>query len=302
MVEFLRPRPTGRAADVEETEFMQTSTPEQPGLRPRPRRPALTNRRWYEQVRVDDPAFVSRPAQLVTFDNPAFEDDISLEFANDVDEVLQAPDPDFRGVVRLGRPEVSRLPTGRVRVSRLGQKANMKTRSGAVLGAQTHFFHDLSSIRAEDSIPLTVFGEASGESSIAQPLAETGFSSGSRPILVDPDLDVVFIDDPSEPVPDEVLMDEYEEVGSSARLIVTTDSEANVVFMPEFLRPPFMFPDAGGSGIHVVYPANDSGIPAINPDVHPEVIIDFMSYDYNLHPSLFGKLKRRRRRKQIFVY
>uniref|UniRef100_A0AAU6S4W5 Minor capsid protein L2 n=1 Tax=Rhinolophus ferrumequinum papillomavirus 2 TaxID=3140014 RepID=A0AAU6S4W5_9PAPI len=297
MVEFLRPEPTGRLE--EETEFT-TSTPDAP---PRGRRPALTNRRWYEQVQVADPAFLSRPATLVTFENPAFEDDVTLQFEMDVDEVLQAPDPDFRGVVRLGRPEYSRLGSGRLRVSRLGQKANMKTRSGAVLGAQTHFYQDLSSITEGESIPLTVFGETSGESSFAQPLNETGFTNGSRPILVDPDLEVVFIEDSSHPVPDETLLDEYEDVSSNARLIMTTDTDlmqSRTSIVPEMLRPPFIFPEAGGGGVHIVFPQGDHGNPAIIPEFHPDIVLDLDSFDYYLHPSLTRK--KRRRRKQIFVY
>lgn len=298
LVEFMRPEPTSRVLE-EETEFATTSTPE--GRPPAARRPALTNVRHYQQVRVDDPAFLSSPARLVTFDNPVFEEDVTMEFLQDVDEVLQAPDPDFRDIIRLGRAEATRLPGGRVRVSRVGQRATMKTRSGAVIGPKTHFYKDLSSIANEESIPLTVFGEVSGESSIAQPLAETGLTTGSRPILADPDLDVVFLQSTD---PDETLLDEYEDVGSNAQLIVTMEDnvQPRTSILPEMLRPPFIFPEPGSDGVHVHYPESDHGHPAVNPDVVPHILLDIWSDDYYLHPSLVGKLRRRRRRKQIFVY
>lgn len=309
MVEFMRPAPRPRQLE-EETEFL-TSTPEPPpevraGARPRargrPRRPALTNRRRFEQVPVSDPAFLSRPASLVTFENPAYEEDITIMFENDVDDVLQAPHPDFRDVVRLGRPEVTRLPSGTIRVSRLGERATISTRSGAVIGARTHFYRDLSSIT--EDIPLTVFGEMAGEGAISQPLAETGFSE-TPPVFVDPDLEVIRVDDPSGPVPDEDLLDEIEDVGSNAQLIVTQEEtpigEGPMSIMPEFLRPPFVFPEGAASGgVHVWYPESNDGVPPVNPRVRPFIVLDFDSQDYVLHPSLFPK--RKRRRKQIFVY
>lgn len=308
MVEFMRPAPRPGAPE-EETEFF-TSTPEPPpAVRPRTRgvgrarRPALTNRRHFEQVPVSEPAFLSRPASLVTFENPAFEDDITLTFERDVDEILQAPHADFRDVVRLGRPEMTRLPSGTIRVSRLGERATMSTRSGAIIGSRAHFFKDLSSIADEaESIPLTVFGEMSGEGAISQPLAETGFSD-TPPVFVDPDLEVVRIDDPSWPVPDEELEDTFEEVGSHGRLIVTQEEsimgEGPMSIVPEFLRPPFFFPD---SGVHVAYPESNRGHgqPPVHPKVHPFVVLDRYSLDYILHPSL--RRKRKRRRIQIFVH
>lgn len=309
MVEFLRPEPGPRG--FEETEFI-TSTPEpEPAVRPRVRgrgrggrrRPALTNRRRYEQVAVADPAFLSRPASLVTFENPAFEDDVTLIFERDVDEVLQAPHEDFRDVVRLGRPEMTRLPSGRLRVSRLGERATISTRSGAVIGARTHFFRDLSSIADEESIPLTVFGEQSGQGAISQPLAETGFSSESI-VLADPDLEVIRVDDPSGPVPDEDLIDEFEDVASNAHLIVTEEEdfmgEGTIDIVPQFMRPPFLYPDiASTGGIHVAYPERNHGAPPVYPIGPPHVILDRWSSDYYLHPSLCRR--KRRRRKQIVV-
>lgn len=100
-------------------------------------------------------------------------------------------------------------------------------------------------------------------------------------------------------------MDEYEEVGSSAHLIVTQEEdimgESTVDIVPEFRRPPYLYPDiASTGGIHVHYPESNHGAPDINPVAPPIIVLDRFSFDYYLHPSL--RKKRRRRHKHIFVY
>ncbi|AHJ81406.1 putative late L2 protein [Rhinolophus ferrumequinum papillomavirus 1] len=304
MVEFVRPDPRGARAQYEETDF-STSTPETVPAR---RRPALSNRRRFEQVEVTDRGFLNRPASLVTFENtfenPAFEDDVTLIFERDVDAVLQAPHRDFTDIASLSRPEYTRAPSGRVRVSRVGQKASIRTRSGITIGSRTHFYHDLSSIRPEESIPMVTFAEQSGESTIVQPLAESGFGSTQHAsVFADPELDVVFLD--SDPITEDSMLDEYEDIGSSAQLVIHNEGEDfefidSVSHVPA--RRPSLFPEAVSTkGVHVVYPESNHGTGPVYPNDTPAVYIDPFSADYYLHPSL--RLKRRRRRGQfVYVY
>ncbi|ABU90828.1 L2 [Macaca fascicularis papillomavirus 3b] len=131
-------------------QFNTTSTPI-PGVRP-PARVGLYGRAT-QQVRVVDPAFMTSPARLVTYDNPAYEGvgDASLQFTHP--SIHEVPDPDFLDIVALHRPALTSRK-GTVRFSRLGQRATLQTRSGKRIGAKVHFYHDLSSISPVEDIEL----------------------------------------------------------------------------------------------------------------------------------------------------
>nr|ALT55032.1 L2 [human papillomavirus 73]CAD1813822.1 late protein L2 [human papillomavirus 73]CAD1813952.1 late protein L2 [human papillomavirus 73] len=105
--------------------------------------------RAIQQVKVVDPAFLTTPTRLVTYDNPAFEglQDTTLEFQHS--DLHNAPDSDFLDIVKLHRPALTSRKTG-IRVSRLGQRATLSTRSGKRIGAKVHFYHDISPIPTND--------------------------------------------------------------------------------------------------------------------------------------------------------
>ncbi|ABX56108.1 L2 [Macaca fascicularis papillomavirus 5] len=129
--------------------FNTTSTPI-PGTRV-PARLGLYGRAT-QQVRVVDPAFLTSPARLVTYDNPAYEGvEDTLQFTHP--SIYEAPDPDFLDIVALHRPALTSRK-GAVRFSRLGQRATLKTRSGKQIGARVHFYHDLSSIAPAEEIEM----------------------------------------------------------------------------------------------------------------------------------------------------
>nr|CAB96120.1 L2 [Kappapapillomavirus 2] len=158
--------PPRSEGDFRETSF-STSTPN-------PDRSALRSinlaSRRYQQVQVENPAFLNRPRELVqfenTFDNPAFVDDeqLSLLFEQDLDTVVAAPDPAFQDVVRLSRPSFTQSRAGRVRVSRLGRTLTMQTRSAKAFGPAKHFYYELSSI-AEGPEPDILIPESEQETS-----------------------------------------------------------------------------------------------------------------------------------------
>nr|ALT55000.1 L2 [human papillomavirus 68] len=106
--------------------------------------------RAHQQVRVSNFDFVTHPSSFVTFDNPAFEPvDTTLTY----EPADIAPDPDFLDIVRLHRPALTSR-RGTVRFSRVGKKATMFTRRGTQIGAQVHYYHDISGIAPADSIEL----------------------------------------------------------------------------------------------------------------------------------------------------
>ncbi|ACV32164.1 L2 [Rhesus papillomavirus 1b] len=164
--------------------YNTTSTPI-PGSRA-PARLGLYGRAT-QQVRVVDPAFITTPARLVTYDNPAYEgvDDATLQFSHS--DIHQPPDPDFLDIVALHRPALTSRK-GTVRFSRLGQRATLTTRSGKRIGAKVHFYHDLSPIAPAESIELQplssqgelydIYADVDGQEDVAA-MADTPLNSNS---------------------------------------------------------------------------------------------------------------------------
>ncbi|ABX56099.1 L2 [Macaca fascicularis papillomavirus 8] len=130
--------------------YRSTSTPI-PTSRPRARLGLYG--RAMQQVRVVDPAFMTSPARLITYDNPAYEGlpDESLQFSHE--SIYQPPDPDFLDIVALHRPALASRD-GTVRFSRVGERATIRTRSGKRIGARVHFYHDISSIAGPEEIEM----------------------------------------------------------------------------------------------------------------------------------------------------
>ncbi|AGS08609.1 L2 [Rangifer tarandus papillomavirus 2] len=260
----------------------------------------LYNRRLVQQVRVTRRSFLDRPSSLVRweFDNPAFDDNVSLIFEQDINAVAAAPDPDFQDIIKLGKPVVYERE-GYVRLSRLGQKATISTRSGTTIGSQVHYFTDLSPIPAEE-IPMQTFS-TTDSSIIMQPLAESTIID-----TINSDNAIIFNEE--EPLlaefSDEFLEDPYEEDFSRSRLEVTGDSRRpSIVTIPDSLPPGSVriFVDDFGN---LVSPSGTNPLQPdiLNPDLIPDIIIDFLTPGdtFYLHPSHFKR--RRRRRYQLFFF
>ncbi|AAD24187.1 putative minor capsid protein L2 [human papillomavirus 85] len=131
----------------------------------------------YQQVKITNSDFISRPSTLVTFTNPAYEPiDTTLTFSpQDV-----VPDPDFMDIVRLHRPALTSR-RGTVRFSRLGKKLTMSTRSGKQIGAQVHYYHDIS--------PISHIGESIEMQPLLPDAAVTADTNGLFDIYADTDID-----------------------------------------------------------------------------------------------------------------
>ncbi|QYI89593.1 L2 minor capsid protein [Bos taurus papillomavirus 42] len=260
----------------------------------------LYNRRLVQQVKITDRnTFLKQPSQFVRweFDNPTFDDEsVSLIFQQDVNEISAAPVSEFQDLVKLSRPIFSDTE-GLVRVSRLGQRGTIRTRSGLQIGGHVHYYTDISPIRALEDIEMSTFGEVSGDSIIMQPLGESTFVDAGA---MSETLNEGIIE-----FPENVLDDDYNEDFSHARLEITTSarSRTSIITVQDGIPPgsvKMFINDAEATVTPHYTPSPDSPgkepyVP-IQPADIPDIIINFGegSATFFLHPSLLKKHKHKR--------
>ncbi|UXR08075.1 MAG: L2 protein [Varecia variegata papillomavirus 1] len=244
----------------------------------------LLNPRRYQQIRIADPVFLQRPADLAVFDNPAYDPDVSIELPLQSESPVAAPHTDFADIVHLGRNIFSETAEGRVRVSRVGTRGTVRLRSGLRIGAQVHYYTDMSTIDSIEGIELNTFGEHTGDVSIVQGAVDTAFvdlSAGDTPDLYS----------------EEALLDEPLSDFSESQLVIGGDRETtrNVPAISTTSTAKYFLADVG-DGLIVAYPqesaTNDIILPLPGP---PTVLLDvFSSGDFFLHPSHLRRRKRKR--------
>lgn len=276
--------------NVEDTGFT-TSTPEG---RPQVRgdRGYLYNRRLVQQVEVNEPEFLERPRDLITFENPVFNDqDLTMIFDNELNEITRtppraAPHRDFTDIRYIGKKLFSRVRGGRVRVSRLGKKGTLRTRSGVQIGTHVHYYQDISSILPAEEVELLPLGEVTGTEEVVTgegetPFVEINLNDASDGVL-------------AEPAEDQNML---VELGDDF-----FDSQTNSLPVPD-LRSRSFYPDDivgfGGISIRVDYPrvTGQDIVPSIIPIDTPWVpyhaFHDTVA-DFIFEPCLYGKRKRKR--------
>lgn len=291
----LQELPSRYTFEIEEpTPPRRSSTPiQRPSNVRRGRGPSLTNRRLVQQVQVENPLFLSQPSRLVrfAFDNPVFEEEVTNIFEQDVNEFEEPPDRDFLDVAKLGRPQYSETPAGYVRVSRLGQRQTIRTRSGASIGSQVHFYRDLSTINTEEPIELQLLGQHSGDATIVQgPSAESTF--------IDMDLGVNPISESEEAFSHDLLLDEAVEDFSGSQLVIGNRRSTVSYTVPRFETPrsaSYYVQDT--QGYYVAYPESRNNMEIIYPSPELPVVV-IHTYDstgdFYLHPSLTHKRRKRK--------
>lgn len=178
-----------------------------------------------------------------------------------------------------------------MRVSRAGQRRTIRTRSGAQIGSQVHFYRDLSSIDTEDPIELQLLGQHSGDATIVQGPVESTF------------VDINVDENPLSEISaysDDLLLDEANEDFSGSQLVVGGRRSTSTYTVPHFettRSSSYYVQDT--KGYYVAYPEDrdvSKDIIYPNPDL-PVVIIHTYdtSGDFYLHPSLTKRLKRKRK-------
>lgn len=243
-------------------------------------------RRHIQQTATRNPNLlgdVSRAIQF-GFENPAFDPEVSLQFEQDVSDVTAAPDSDFAGVRRISRPFLTATDNGSVRVSRLGTRGGVRTRSGLIAGQDVHFYYDISPIEHIELPTLRSSTSTVLEPSTQETILEPTVVSAST-------------------FREEDLLDSYNETFNNLHLEVpgaeNSDELTVIPIYNSFSARPIIvsvgdgtFYSAGNSYTgHTILP--DSSIKPIPHDLLVEVYSD----DYNLHPSLF---KRKRKRSDSF--
>lgn len=289
-------------AVMQETLF-RTSTPVREPVAFAPERPpgraprdSIWSRlfgRRVEQIPVMEDIFLTRPQDLVQFDNPAYEQSLSMIFERDVQAVAEAaPDAAFSDVVKLSAPVTTMTTGGRLRLSRLGWRGNIRTRSGIKVGApQSHFYRELSSIAPDEVIEMQPLGEHTGAATVIQGDAETALASYPLP---------GHASDPEGVADDQVLDTDLVTVDLTQPVLgaihETTTVPVVIWRLPEEIP---LFPSDIGGATEVLYPTTNTVplYPLVDPPVpEPAVILNMYGSDYYLHPSLL-----RRRRKHILL-
>ena len=231
------------------------------------------------------PAEFARYTSRFEFENPAFEEDVTIEFENDLAEIEQITTPALSDVRILNRPIYSETADRTVRISRLGQRAGMKTRSGLEIGQRVHFYLDLSDIPRE-SIELNTFGNYSHESTIVDEMLSSTFIN---PFEMPVDTDIFA---------ESELLDPLEEDFRDSHIVVPYLDDEETAIVPTL--PPGLglkvYSDLSETDLLIHYPVQPSNIlipeaPYIPLGPADGVIVD--DNDYFLHPSLYPKKRKR---------
>lgn len=275
-------------AEVSLDNLPRSSTPAQRGnILKRPR--DLYNR-FTKQIPTDTLETIVRPSRQVTFEfeNPAFDDEVSLTFNQDLAEVTAAPNTDFRDIQYLSKPRYSETESGRITYSRLGKRASMQTRSGLVIGERVHFYYNISDIAPAESIELATFGETSHDTIVINTDAESTFINFN---------DIAHLSE------DNLLDENIEDFSNSHLVLSATDEYGDTYTIPTL--PPgagakVFIPDVA-SELNYSFPIDTTSIPSYLPTVPYTPLIPtsvtVVGESYNLHPSL---LKRKRKHKYIY--
>ena len=214
---------------------------------------------------------VSRAIQF-GFENPAFDPEVSLEFEEDLSSLQAAPDPDFTNIRRIGRPILSETPQGTVRVSRLGTRAGVRTRSGTVGAQKVHFYYDVSRIEE-----------------IELPTLSTKIPKRD-PVVIK----TTIVDAANTPINETDLLDDYAEQFNNAHLVFTgTEDEDETAFLPIYSQVFTGFPFTYGRSTASLHPYYTVETLPASP-ILPGIFENGISVDFDLHPSLLPRRKRKR--------
>ena len=248
--------------------------------------------RFVEQVPARDVFVQSRPSVTFEFENPAFTEDVDDVFEKEVKQVAETSSQQYKDVTRLSDIRYSESPKGTVRVSRLGQRPGMTTRSGLQIGRRVHFYTDLSPIPS-DTLELQTLGEFSHESTIVDELTSSTFINPfEQPISGS----LEFSED--------ILLDTLNENFADSHIVLTTtDTEGDTLDIPTL--PPGVtvriYATDYANSLNVFYPVS-STTSILYPDtpivpLHPSTDVTVIYNDYDLHPSFV----RRKRKRPSFV-
>ena len=241
--------------------------------------------RYTVQLPTEQVLNVTTPRVTFEFENPAFEAEVTNVFQKEV-QALATP-RDLEDIVTLSDIRLSQLPERTIRVSRLGHRLGMTTRSGLQIGQQVHLYYDLSPLPT-DNIELQTIAEFSNQSSIIDELTTSSFIN----IFEQPIGASEFSED--------TLIDTLEESFTGHIIITTTDTageSSDIPLLPPNFSVKVFIPDYG-TDILVFHPVSNSSdleIPTTPyTPLEPSYSINVDGSDYDLHPSFLPKKRKRK--------
>lgn len=241
--------------------------------------------RFVQQVPTSQQQLIGENIRASTseFENPAFTDDISSLFKQDIQEVATSSNLKYLSDIQL-----TETPQRTIRFSRLAQKPGMTTRSGLEIGQRVHLYFDLSPI-APESIEMAPLGEFSHESTWVDGLATSSFINPFENAI--------------NGFSDDMLLDTLDEDFSSSHLLLTATSTGDDNIEIPSLPPGIglnVYANTLNSSIFVNHAAIDT-TDVIVPDspftpLQPAYEADVVFETFDLHPSL----RRRKRKRSSF--
>ena len=171
-----------------------------------------------------------------------------------------------------------------------GTRATIRTRSGAQIGSQVHFYRDLSSINTEDPIELQLLGQHSGDASIVQGPVESTF--------IDVNVSENPLSESVEAFSDDLLLDEAVEDFSGSQLVIGNRRSTTSYTVPRFETTrsgSYYVQDT--KGYYVAYPESRNNAEIIYPT--PDIpVVEIHTHDntgdFYLHPSLRWRKRKRK--------
>lgn len=241
--------------------------------------------RFVEQVPTSSADLFSWSSRPTTFEfeNPAFDDVVAEEFRRELESVSN--EAEALPTQFIGSPRLSELPDQTVRISRLGRRPGITTRSGLQIGQKIHYYHDFSPI--QETIELQPVGEYSNEATVVDELATSSFINPFENAI--------------NGFSDEQLLDTFDEDFTQTHLVVIGGVRDDIE-MPSLatnfkINMLVNLPDSSILNNTTGLPMSPINIPSdTNIPIVPGFDVDVDVGDFNIHPSLL----RRKRKRSMF--
>nr|AYA93875.1 MAG: L2 protein [Human papillomavirus] len=248
--------------------------------------------RYTEQVPVQYPEFLGQVSRLAQFEyiNPAFDPEVSVTFERDLQAIESAPVPEFQDIRRLSRPYFAETADRAVRVSRLGARGTVVTRSGLQVSQPVHFYFDISpipSVSTVEAIELMPITDYSGTNIVVNGQAESSFITNNNINVAD------------QLYSDTDLVDPLNESFASAHLVFSTTEENETISLPTYSPSITTFGlSANDFGVTIFNPqstVSDTSLPnssAIVP-LFPSILFNTNGVDFYLDPAFIPRKRRK---------
>lgn len=261
------------------------------------------SRRYYTQVRVQDPDFLENAPQYFgyTFENPVFEhDSFDLPAASPSARIPS----DIRDVTHVSAARIFRGPTGRLGVGRVGVRSTIQTRTGVTIGGKSHFRYSLSTItEPSDSIELELQAPLANVESTAATAESSADIASELHIADTPDaMEEVDLHSTESVYSDTDLLDNFNESPHGVlSFTMAGDTDTVPVYDESFSMRPYGTATSDDLS-PAQAPSNETPVLIDDQVVNPAIIITAAGVDgsYFINTFLHPSLLRRKRKRGLF--